>query len=462
MGETDFLETGQELIEEEKVSDEPKPMENILECPTEFWLRDSAGTCLSKGEGLIILGPETFMIQSRVDQGLNFTYREVVAVKAIDYQIHIELSSAETLTIFNLGYRYEDFCHDFHYLRNEMIIKDLLMKEKLCYPGTKAEFIYFDEHGRETDKGGCELRLYETALMIIPVTSEIIRVPYRDFHNIEATDYQIIIAAEYGEKLIFSMLGKMFDPFVRDLQGIMNDLTETAQSFIEDVVPDCGPGIIRRLTGLVKEGKAVQKNVIEQIAPSFWSGLENRLEQAGIKNEYDYLRRLSTAERIQIGFKRGLWGDLSGYYLWFLIPIYSLNPTEPGNIVAMEAVSEEGQKKATYFFKIVNRSEYRNLSSQEALDQKVDQILQGMNHCLSAVNFRREPIYLNEAELMKPENLSYRLAIQKIPALRSLRNCFVGRIIHSSFQQWSEDVANLLQFNVNVDDEDAKWKKVKR
>jgi hypothetical protein len=124
----------------------------------------------------------------------------------------------------------------------------------------------------------------------------------------------------------------------------------------------------------------------------------------------------------------------------------------------MEAISEEGQKKATYFFKIVNRSEYRNFLNQEALDQRVDQFLQLMNSCLSAVNFRREPIYLSETELKKVEHLNYLLAVRKIPALRYLRDHFVGRIIHSSFQQWSEDVADLLQFNVSVGDEDAKWK----
>lgn len=430
-----------------------------MECPVEYWLQDSAEASLIKGEGVITLGQETFVVQGQFNQALTFTYREVVTVKAADYRINLELSSAETLTVFSLGYRYEDFLRDFHHLRNEIIIKDLLMKEKFCYPGVKAEFSYLDEQGRETGKGGCELRLYETVLIVVPTAGEIIRMPYRDFKNIETTDYRITIITEYNEKLIFSMLGKMFDPFVRDLQGMMNELKEKAQTFIMEVLPGEDPSIIRKFSGLVKEGKAVQKNAVEKIGLCFWNGLEQRLEQAGIKNEYDFLKALSVTERLQIGFKRGLWGDLSGYYLWFLIPIYSLNPAKPGNIVAMEAVSGEGQKKATYFFKIVNRSEYRNFSSQEALDQKVDRFLQGMNYCLSAVNFRREPIYLNEAELMKPEYSGYRFSIQKIPALRSLRDCFVGRIVHSSFQQWSEDVADLLQFNVGVSDEDAKWEK---
>jgi hypothetical protein len=459
LGEADFFGTDNESIEEENVSGEWKPAESILECPVEFWLRDSAGASLIKGEGIIKLGHETFMVQGRFDQAFTFTYREVVTVKATDYQIQMKLSSTETLTVFNLGYRYEDFCRDFHQLRNEIIIKDMLMKEKLRYPGLKVEFSYLDEQGHETDKGSCELRLYETALMVVPTASEIIRTLYRDFKNTETADYRITITTEYGENLIFSMLGKMFDPFVRDFQGMMNELREKAQSFIMDVLPGVESSIVRKLSGLIKEGKAFQKNAVEKIDPHFWNRLEKRLEQAGIKNEYDFLKALSVAERIQIGFKRGLWGDLSGYYLWFLIPIYSLNPAHPGNIVAMEAVSEEGQKKATYFFKIVNRSEYRNFSSQEALDQKVAQFLQRINYCLSAVNFRREPIYLNEAELIKPENLSYRLAIQKIPALRSLRDCFVGRIIHSSFRQWSEDVTDLLQFNVSVSDEDVKWGK---
>lgn len=232
MGEADFVGTGIEPVEKENIFDESKPAESILECPVEFWLQDLAEASLIKGDGVIKLAQETFMIQGRLNQTISFTYREVVKVKATNYQIRMELSSAETLTVFNLGYRYEDFLHDFHHLRNEIRLKDLLTKEKLQYPGVKAEFSYLDGLGRETDKGGCELRLYETALMVIPAAGEIIRMPYRDFKNTETADYRITITTEYDEKLIFSMLGKMFDPFVGDLQVMMNELREKAQSSV--------------------------------------------------------------------------------------------------------------------------------------------------------------------------------------------------------------------------------------
>jgi hypothetical protein len=43
--------------------------------------------------------------------------------------------------------------------------------------------------------------------------------------------------------------------------------------------------------------------------------------------------------------------------------------------------------------------------------------------------------------------------------LKILRNQFIGRVIHSSFDQWKKDVNSLLDFNAKNKDDSAKWKK---
>jgi hypothetical protein len=40
-----------------------------------------------------------------------------------------------------------------------------------------------------------------------------------------------------------------------------------------------------------------------------------------------------------------------------------------------------------------------------------------------------------------------------------LRNQFIGRVVHSSFDQWKSDVTSLLDFNAKSEDDSAKWKK---
>lgn len=145
----------------------------------------------------------------------------------------------------------------------------------------------------------------------------------------------------------------------------------------------------------------------------------------------------------------GLLGDLTGEYIWFLIPIYSTNPDEPGNAVAMQASSGEGGGKTTYFFRIVSRKDYPNFKNIENLHQEIDNFIRRINRCILAINFRREPIYLSDEKLDEPRYQKYRFAIAKIPELQVLRKFFINRVIHSSPGQWKQDVMVLLKFNVS-------------
>ena len=75
------------------------------------------------------------------------------------------------------------------------------------------------------------------------------------------------------------------------------------------------------------------------------------------------------------------------------------------------------------------------------------------------INFRHEPIYLPDEKLDEPDYFKYKVALKRIPSLRLLRNLFIGRVIHSSQQQWEGDVMDLLRFNVNAQMDNEKWTK---
>jgi hypothetical protein len=75
------------------------------------------------------------------------------------------------------------------------------------------------------------------------------------------------------------------------------------------------------------------------------------------------------------------------------------------------------------------------------------------------INFRREPIYLTDDALGDPKYARYRFAVLKLPSLRTLRDLFIGRVIHSSIEQWKQDVTELLKFNVCTMEDSAKWRK---
>jgi hypothetical protein len=367
------------------------------------------------------------------------------------------LTSKEELTLFDLGYHYEDFLRNLSKFRNELIIHDMLMEEMVRKSGVEAEFVYLNGDGKELDKGRCEPRLYETAMVIIPEKREPLRIPYSDILKTVEEDYALAVTRESGEKFLFSHMGKDLDPFKKALSEAMNEISLKAQSSLKELLPEVDPSTIKKAARFMKEGRAARRSDIESVSKGLWEKLEKRLEVLGIKEEYDFLNAISQKEKICIGLKRGLLGDLTGEYIWVLIPIYSTKQGEPGNAVVMEAVSDEGGGRATYFFRIMSRKDYSDQKNLDDLHKEVDKFINTINRCMIDINFRREPIYLPAEKLDEPDYQRYRFSIQKLPALRTLRQLFIGRVIHSSTEQWQKDVIDLLRFNISTKDDSVRW-----
>lgn len=432
-----------------------------MECRVSYSLGDVTSQTAASKDAQVILREENISILPKFGEPLFFSLRDILEISEGDYKIYLTLISKEKLTIFDLGYKYEDFLRVLSRLRNEIILKDMLMHETLKKSGVEAEFVYFDAAGNEKQRGKCEPRLYESALVVIPEKGELVRIPYSDILEIRDVEFTLAMTTDFGEKFVFSKMGGQFDSIAKSLSDLINELSLKVQSSLKDLLPKSDPSVIRRAARLMKEGKAARRSDIESISPELWTELEKKLETAGIKEEYDFMRSLAQEKKMCIGLKRGLLGDLTGEYIWFLIPIYSTNSKEPGNAVAMEAISGEGGGKATYFFRVVSRKDYPNFKNIEDLHKETDSFIGKINRCMLAINFRREPIYLPDERLQEPQYQKYRFAIDKIPALRELRRLFIGRVIHSSPEQWKKDVMDLLKFNVNVQDDGAKWTKTK-
>jgi hypothetical protein len=426
-----------------------------------YLLVDDKGAEIEAGESVGRLEKENFTVLPKSGHALAVPYRDVLDIEETDYRINLVLSSKEKLVLFNLGYSYDDFLRMFMKLRNELLLKDLLMHEKLRKKeDVEAEFSYFDEDGKEKNSGDCKVRLYETGLVVIPLRSEIFRIPYSDI-EIKEEDYSLVLTTDFGEKLTLSKMGWQHDPFKQMLTTINNELQSKVLALLQELFPNENPLQLRKIAQFMKEGKAASQSDIESVNLDLWLQLEKRLESAEIKEQYDFLKSLSQQKKACIGLKRGLLGDLTGEYVWFFIPIYSVNPKEPGNAIAMEAASEESGGKATYFFRIVSRGDYPNFKNIKDLHVAVDDFIKRMSRCMLDINFRREPIYLPDERLEEPRHIQYRFAVQKLSSLRVLRSHFIGRVIHTSPEQWKNDVIDLLKFNVTAQDDSVKWKRGK-
>ena len=426
-----------------------------MEYSAAYSLNDDIGQEALSGDCTVILKKEDITIMPKFNEPIYLTFRDIVSINEVDHKINLTLTSKEILTIFKLGYKFDDFLRVLSRYRNEITIKDMLMHESLKISGIDAEYAYFNESGNKLT-GKCDIRLYESALLLIPEKDEIVRIPYCDIQHVSEENYSLNIITDFNESLMLSKMGSKIDYLTKTLGESINKLSVKSQSSLKEILPNIDPMTIRRVSRFMREGKAARRSDIESVSPQLWKELEKRIDILGIGDEYKFLESLSQKHKMCIGFKRGLLGDLTSEYTWFLTPIYDTDHNKPGNIMAMEAVSESGGK-ATYFFKIVSREDYRNYNNIEELHQQADKFITRINRSLMAVNFRRAPIYLPDDKLEEVKYQKYKIAVSKIPQLKELRNLFVGRIIHGNIDRWKNDVMELCRFNVSTTDEFAKW-----
>lgn len=404
---------------------------------------------------------EYILIRLQFKNELIIKYREIIRIKGENYKIYISLASDEEVVISCLGYFYEDFLRILIKNRNELILQDMLMYESKIFLETEAEFNRTNESGDALSSGECVIRLYETGLIVIPSTSDPFRIPYSLIDNISEGNYNIVFNTEIGDNVILSKMGLALDGFKNTYTELINKLDKKLHPTLLDLFPNVNHSLFGKLSTLMRDGKSVKKEDLDSLSKDLWTQMEYKLQSMGLMEEYDYLKSMGQKDKISIGLKKGLMGSLTEEYIWFLVPIYSISKDAPGNIVAMEAVSAEGEGKATYFFKIMERHEYNKSESMEELQAKADRFIKLLNYSMLVINFRREPIYLSREQLLRPRFIKYLYSIENQPALKFIKKHFIGRIIHSNTGQWKMDVLDIIRFNSSEESDTEVWRRKK-
>jgi hypothetical protein len=421
-----------------------------------------------------------------------FAYTDIVGISDYDYKVDLFLTSKEKLNLSGLGYQYEDFLFQLYKLRNELMLKYLLIDESLLKGGFEAQYKQLDPNGQTNQTGNCEIRLYDTAIVVLPQKSEPIRLPYCYITNVNKQDYTLKITNEFIEKIEFTQLGQNFDPLAKALSDALNKMILRTQENIKELIPEATLLAINKLSSLMKDGRAARRKEIELQSQDFWRRLEKKIDEAGITKEYEFLNSFAAKDQVCVGIKRGLMGDLTGTYIWMMFPLLNPGTNRLSNTIAIEAfntqdntgenkkqqrnsentVSEteeetsqnldEEQKPATtgatYFFRTMGRKQYAQTKNEDLIIE-LENFTKNINRAMIDVNFRREPIFLSKEQLDSTKYVQYRFAIERMPSLRMLRSLFIGRVIHSSPEQWQSNVAGLLAFNTKSLDDTEKWKK---
>ncbi len=500
---------------------EEKKKEKLFSVRAVFQYLSSDIDKIAEGEASVAVNNEEIIISQQFKEPYIIKLIDILEIDPADYKVILPINPNGKLIVSELGYEFENFTRILKDARNEILAKYLLMEERVIRKNIKAEFSYSEAGGTAAQIGNCTITIYETGISILPENGRLIRMAYCEITDVFEGDYKVIISSESGQKMELSKMGYEFDSFKKAFSDTMNALDMFAQSLVMELDPSLDTMTVRNIARLLRDGKAAMKEDVEKYSLQVWKSLEKKIEKAGVAPEYNYLKSISKENQIAIGLKQGLMGSLTSDYIWFLIPVYSTDPKKPGNAIAMEAVPVEQQKrekdknmqlagvdnltkmakdlqknmmtnleaskemlintgktkevtddqktesdeesagKATYFFKILNRADYSNPANLENLEPEIDSLIKKINKAMISINFRREPIYIEDDDLYDPQNAKYRFAISKISELRDLREKFIGRVIHLNFKSWKANIEELLKFNVTSTEEKAQFKKSK-
>lgn len=192
----------------------------IIRCPLRFTLKDN-GLEIMNEEAYAEVDEENVHLLPKFSDPILFSLREIVAFVSANYRLTVGLTSGETIILSHLGYRFEDFERALRKARNELYVKDMLIDEPLLYSGIEAECIYLNENSHETQEL-CELRLYETELIFMPMNGRIFKIHYSDISACSAKDYVLIIETDTGRKIYLTKLGSHYRP----LQSLLSSNAE--------------------------------------------------------------------------------------------------------------------------------------------------------------------------------------------------------------------------------------------
>ncbi|MDP2892527.1 MAG: hypothetical protein Q8O09_05260 [Bacillota bacterium] len=371
---------------------------------------------IEDGEAAATVDDEALHLLPNDGLRIDLPYRDISSAKAEDYRVFLDIASGGRIELYYLGKQYGFFVGDFIRKYDDTVKKDTFMAEEVKLAAKGAKFCV---SGERNASGICNISIGSTAMILEAENGPIYRLPYALVENPRRGDYCITFSLFQMENWELSMLGKSMDDTWRDFTGAMDRLLQPVYAAVEGICPGVNPFALRKAAFMLRDGRAAKRDELEAAAPGLWEALIKQAEGWGAGEYFSHLLQRMKGEP-GIGYKKPLRSDQEEYL--FII-------ARVGNSLVLEAASPEGGGKATYVF---------------SAGEDPEGLMGKLNYCLHMVEFRREPIYLSEAELAKPENASYAKAVQMMPQLKLLRAAFKGRVTHSTVDAWKAAVEKLL------------------
>ena len=374
-------------------------------------------------------------------------YTEAAKIEAASYRVSLTTTGGTMIVLSQLGANYDLLAQKLIEGWGDALARALLMVEpKVFYEAN----CYLSSQQAPIQ---CRARIYETALVVLPSNGMPIRFPFSEFAGMDTESYKVRVTTSSLGTIELSRLGSRTQLFAEKLTEAMKSVEAASIETIRRMIPSANFDELQKLGRLMIEGRAARRIEVEAISPDLWLRLEKCVELSPVADSYRYLTELAETSLEAVGLRK----SKDSVYVWFMLPLEGKG-NSGGNVVALEVTSEGGH--ATYLFRVLQRGGFPN-STHDQFVKEAAVLIHDLNEAIIATGFRREPIYLSEDQLNTPEYSKYVYASKHLEPLRLLRERFIGRVIHTNFDQWKSDFTDVLRFNVTAGDDSSRWSRSK-
>ena len=401
------------------------------------------------GEVTLAVLPEGIQYTAPLAQGM-FSYAEILGFEMRDYSLYLRLEAGE-IAISRLGNQGDAFVHELAEAYNAKVCKALFVKGAPLLV-TKGDFRYI-ENGVPT-AGKAAIRVYENCVCILPPDDRARRVPLCFVTGLDKGDFTLTLTLDDGAQYSFMRLGYDSDPFEKAILDCLQKLRAQAMENVRELDGSLSDAQTAAIAALMPQGAAVPLGRLDAIAPGFSAALEARLRESRAGESQAVFETLCRRENICVGFKKAFSSTVEKTEgapedtaipagLEKMLPegldkmlpgaaaqsgkqlLWMLAPGANGHSAAVEFAVEEGESAATFLYRF--SGEWAPFAC-------------ALNHAMEAIDFKREVIRLTAQEMDLPEHSDYKMAQQRVAALRFVRESFHGRAIHASAASWQQEI----------------------
>ena len=287
-----------------------------------------------------------------------------------------------------------------------------------------------------------EIHIFKSNIAILPLAA----TPYQwrlaeiDGMNFSPETYAVNLRSG-TQRLAVGKLAKKTDEFLRAIGGQLDEIRQKSSEAMHEAFPMLNPEALGELLAAMPEGRSASFGKLQKIHPGLIEAIRKRAVDEQLRPYFDVLSAKSVAGSIMTGYKfiredereESEGGEQKDLFFWFFFPLAGPDGRHCG-LAAWEASTGSG--RATYLFRTHQKGE-----ASEHVEEAMEKLTQG----LALFSFRREPIYLPDDSLAQtPKFHRYAIGCRKLPALRQLRADFAGRAIHSSLEEWNQQLDNII------------------